>query len=379
MRFFNKVTDYFSLSKSQQGGIIIMMILIVLMLTANFLIPYFVDDPVVVDEAFLTEVEAFRASEVVKIQNQITDPFPFDPNSISINQMLELGLSDYQAEMIVKYRNAGGKFYKKEDFKRIYSITDADYEKLEPFINIASIEPKNQILQPKVELTPRPFNPNTADSVLFADIGLSWKQISQIINYRNAGGKFRIKSDFNKLYSISGEEYEKLQKYILLPSKLDSSEVTLVDSDEKKQKKERVQVEINSADTLELTKLYGIGPYYARKIVAYRNQLGGFYEPSQLMEVFGIDSTRFFNFSDQVIVNPDLISKIDLNRAGFKEILKHPYFEYYLVKSIFNYKDAVGDFKSVAELKQIDLVYEELFRKLQPYLMVESEDSVNGR
>jgi competence protein ComEA len=130
-------------------------------------------------------------------------------------------------------------------------------------------------------------------------------------------------------------------------------------------------VELNSADTSDLIKLRGIGPVFSGRIVAYREKLGGFYDKSQLLEVFGIDTNRYFQFAHQVFADTLKLKKMDLNHTTFKDLLRHPYLEYYLVKSIFNYKDAVGAFRSVDELRQIDMVYDQLFEKIKPYLTVE--------
>lgn len=373
--FFNQIKNYFSFSKSQQAGLIIMFVLIILIMLANLLFPYFIKEDLVNDDEFKREIEAYRKAIVQQEEvDAISDPFPFDPNSISFAKMLELGLTEYQAKMIDKYRNAGGKFYDKEDFRKIYSITDREYEVLEPYIVISKPEIVRTEKKVKQQLLPKPFNPNDADSVLLSEIGLDSRQISNIINYRKAGGVFKIKSDFNKIYNIADADYEKLQKYILLPSVIDSSEIIeKTRGDMPAKVKQRDIVEINSADTTELTKLYGIGPYYAKKIIVYRDRLGGFYDKSQLLEVFGIDSMRYFKFENQVVVDKGVIKKLNLNTALFNEILKHPYFEYYMVKEIFNLKDAKGDFTAVSELRQIDLMYDELYDKIRPYVTVENK------
>jgi competence ComEA-like helix-hairpin-helix protein len=334
-----------------------------------------VKDEEIPDDGFLAEVEAFRKSLVqVDDSVKIINPFPFDPNVISFSKMIEIGLSEYQANMIIKYRDAGGKFYDKDDFRKIYSITEEDFNALSSFIMIAEPDRESVVKAATQKIVPRPFNPNDADSSLLSKIGLSSKQVSHILNYRKAGGKFTVKSDFKKIYSISDNDYEKLQKYILLPSKIDSAEIAEEEKrNEDQEEFKRPFVEINSADTNELTKLYGIGPYYAKKIITYRESLGGFYDKAQLLEVFGIDSSRFYKFEKQVKVDKSLINKLDLNNSGFKEMLNHPYFEYYLVKAIFNYKDAAGGFKSTSDLKQIDLLYDELFFKIEPYLTVKEE------
>lgn len=375
----SKIKNYFTFSKSQKAGVIILSAILLLFIAGWFVLPDLIDGYIEPDISFKAEVAAFVSSAKTEPTEKFAGAFPFDPNSISKPQMTELGLTEYQAEMILKYRQAGGEFRENEDFKKIYSITDEDYLKLEPFIHISRKEPvvRNQIREHK--LTPVPFDPNTADSNLLSGLGLSQKQVSQIINYRKAGGIFRIKSDFAGIYCISDREYRNLEKYILLPSTPETVHIVSEKSKRSTTASQKILVEINSADTSDLEKLYGIGPYYAKRIIDYRSRLGGFYSKSQLLEVYGIDSTRYFGFADQVEVNRRLIHKIDLNRADFKTILNHPYFEYYLVKAIFNYKDAVGDFVSVNELKEIDLMYDELFYKVVPYLQVENEISHNEK
>ena len=46
-------------------------------------------------------------------------------------------------------------------------------------------------------------------------------------------------------------------------------------------------VELNGADTTTLQLLHGIGPVFARRIVRYRERLGGFTSTEQLLEVYG--------------------------------------------------------------------------------------------
>jgi competence ComEA-like helix-hairpin-helix protein len=189
-----------------------------------------------------------------------------------------------------------------------------------------------------------------------------------MLNYLEAGGGFKVKSDFMKLYSISDLDYEKLAEFILLPEKDTLKKTQVVEY-----VKEEVLVEINSADSAELTMLSGIGPSYAKRIIKYRTLLGGFYQKDQLLEVFGMDSTRYNGFIDNVEINPGLILKMDVNEVEFKVLLKHPYVEYYIVKSIFDYKDEHGRFNTVEELKSIPFIYEELYEKLKHYLTVKEE------
>jgi DNA uptake protein ComE-like DNA-binding protein len=253
----------------------------------------------------------------------------------------------------------------------MYSISDEEYVILEPFIVIEEIrKEKRPVVKKEPEFIPEPFlfDPNQVAELDWKKLGLKEYQYQNMLNYIEAGGGFKVKSDLMKLYSISDLDYEKLADYIQLPEK-----DTLKKTQAVEYIKEEVLVEINSADSAELTMLRGIGPSYAKRIIKYRTLLGGFYRKDQLLEVFGMDSTRYNGFIDNVEINPGLVQKFDLNEVEFKVLLKHPYVEYYIVKSIFDYKDEHGRFNSVEELRNIPLIYEELYEKLKHYLTIKEE------
>jgi DNA uptake protein ComE-like DNA-binding protein len=95
----------------------------------------------------------------------------------------------------------------------------------------------------------------------------------------------------------------------------------------------------------------------------------------QLLEIRGMDSVRFNQFSHQLTADPGLVRKIDINSITFKELLRHPYFEYYLVKAIFSYKDEIKAFDSVGQLRSLPVMYEELFEKISPYIQISNSDN----
>ena len=99
--------------------------------------------------------------------------------------------------------------------------------------------------------------------------------------------------------------------------------------------------------------------------------MGGYHDFQQLLEIRGVDSTRLAGLAGQVTTDPQMILKMDLNTVTFKEMLRHPYFEYFLVKAIFSYRDKVKRIRSVDELRDLDIMYDELYEKIAPYLSVE--------
>ncbi|MCD4664503.1 MAG: helix-hairpin-helix domain-containing protein, partial [Bacteroidales bacterium] len=133
-------------------------------------------------------------------------------------------------------------------------------------------------------------------------------------------------------------------------------------------KKDDFLIDLNKADTLDLQQLKGVGPSYARRIVKYRDMLGGYNSKKQLMEVYGMDSTRYMGFVTNIEVNSDSVIKIDINTATIKQMIKHPYIEFYMAKSIIKYREEIGGYTDLAQLLNAQLIYKELYDKIKPYL-----------
>ena len=96
----------------------------------------------------------------------------------------------------------------------------------------------------------------------------------------------------------------------------------------------RQKINLNTADSMALMTLRGIGAVYASRIIKYRNLLGGYYDKSQILEVYGITKETYSLFCDDITASADDIVKIPVNTASFKEILHHPYFDYDMVVKI---------------------------------------------
>jgi len=127
-------------------------------------------------------------------------------------------------------------------------------------------------------------------------------------------------------------------------------------------------VELNSADTFDLQRLRGIGPAFARRIVSYRERLGGFLNKKQLLEVWGMDSARYHSIERQIMVEVDSVRKININQATFKELLRHPYFPFSLTKSIMLYRQKEKRINAAENLRNIQGVNDSVFHRIIPYL-----------
>ena len=112
-------------------------------------------------------------------------------------------------------------------------------------------------------------------------------------------------------------------------------------------------VEVNEADTNMLKELPNIGSSFAKRIINYRNQLGGFVKREQIMEVFGMDSARYNNIRDYLVIDTCKINRLNINHLPFKELLRHPYLQYEDVRIIVNHREQRGLITSWEQLLTI--------------------------
>lgn len=213
------------------------------------------------------------------------------------------------------------------------------------------------------KLTPFPFDPNTLDSAGFRQLGLRPKLVHTILNYRNKGGHFYRKEGLQKIYGLQPNEYEQLESFINIAQPNDQKGYAQPDA---------IVIELNSADTGALVKLRGIGSRLSMNIIQYRTQLGGYATVTQIKEVYGIKQETFDAIRGSLRVNVSKIKKINLNEATFAEISQHPYLRGDVGKAIVDYRKKKGyHLEDIGQLKEIELINEELFRKIAPYITVQ--------
>lgn len=108
--------------------------------------------------------------------------------------------------------------------------------------------------------------------------------------------------------------------------------------------------DINFSSKEDLMKIKGIGTKLSKRILDYRNLLGGFVDDIQYKDIYGINDTIIEEIRNNFYINKKNIKTIDLNNSTFKEILKHPYLTYNDVKIIFKEKAKNGNIKNLDSL-----------------------------
>lgn len=129
-------------------------------------------------------------------------------------------------------------------------------------------------------------------------------------------------------------------------------------------------LDINTADTLLWERLPGIGPVLSRRIILFRDRLGGFHDIRQVGETYGLADSVFVKIQPLLQLGSVSLRKIDINKTDEKSLADHPYIDTKLARAIIRYRNNHGPFRSVEGLKAIALVDEVIYRKLEKYLVV---------
>ena len=136
-------------------------------------------------------------------------------------------------------------------------------------------------------------------------------------------------------------------------SKSKSESKSELNSQKLKANSPKLIVNLNSTDTTELKSLPGIGSFFARNIVEYREELGGYVEINQLLELYAFDSSRLETITPYINIDRISLRKINVNTDDFKIILRHPYIEYEDVKKIVNHREKRGFIKNWEEYLKV--------------------------
>lgn len=267
---------------------------------------------------------AFRPGKVPDDISSLTDPsdglqsstgtvqsiaalFTFDPNTVSYDDLLLLGLTERQAATLINYRGAGARFRRPEEIIRVYGLDSSTAARLIPYIIIKDHYEENASGGMKTHAAvARPG-----------------------AKYDRSGGP----------PASSGEAET--------PAPL---------------------IDLNQSSAAGLETLPGIGPVLAARIIKYRNLLGGFVDSRQLTEVYGIDSSVVKLILPMVTVTLDSVSPLVLDSASFGDLARHPYVGYEAARLISRYRTLAEEPLTLGAMVRVNVITARQAERMAPYV-----------
>ena len=207
------------------------------------------------------------------------------------------------------------------------------------------------------------FNPNTYTLSDWINLGLSEKQSVVILKFTARG--IYTEEDLKRIFVIPDVLFELIRDSVIYPERFQNSPNQ---ESFKKQAKQITLINLNTADTTEFMKIYGIGVFYAKQIIRYREKLGGYFTKEQLFEVWKMTPEAYAKIKDHVFISEKDVKRININSVTIEELKVHPYLKWNQANSIVKMRIQRNGFKNIEELKESVLIDSETYEKLFPYL-----------
>jgi competence ComEA-like helix-hairpin-helix protein len=395
----NFLTSYFYYSRGERNGVMVLAILSLSLLALPNIYSLIIKPTSIITNfsSFEHEIATFVEQKAANTEggrlnnqnNQNNEPvlFPFNPNNATKGDLINLGLSARVATTFVHFREKGGRFFKKEDFKKIYGIKESDYERLEEYItleNDGSFSSKSydhtphyyqnntsKETQRTIEL--KPFDPNTATEIELLSLGLENKTVKVLLKYREKGGRFRTKDDLKKIYNLSDIDFFRINSFVQIAENqtITKGYLPTIQNTEVLKKtgiQEQVPIDLNRANMEDLLQLRGIGRTFALRILEHRERLGGFTSLNQLKEVYGLPDTTLNSITPFLRLISSPHRKIKINTATIED-LTHPYLIRKQAEVIIRYRINHGAFRNIEDVKKVGVLSENVAEKLKPYIV----------
>jgi competence ComEA-like helix-hairpin-helix protein len=180
--------------------------------------------------------------------------FAFNPNTASKEELQQLGIPARVSHTINNYRKKGGKFFRKEDLKKIYGLKETLYQKLSPYIQL----PDNK--------TPLQIDINKATIAEWQQLrGIGPSLSGRIVKFRDKLGGFISIEQVAQTYGLPDSTFQKIKP------KLKASPI-------------QKTIQINSWSKEELQQHPYINWKQAQIVINYRKHHGKFADQEAILQ-----------------------------------------------------------------------------------------------
>jgi competence ComEA-like helix-hairpin-helix protein len=344
----------------ERKGLTVLLLITALLLLFNYLTP-FLYRPKPVDYSALFASLEYPKMDIRKSTedaNKFVEIAPFDVNAITAEGLQEMGLSKSVAKAWINYRNALGEFKRIEELEKVYGLERHWLE-----------TNRAHLLFKKVKV-----DPNIADQTDHKAAGLNDESIVSLQKYKNRGGTIYRKeelaylagTDDSSLFQL--ESAVEIESEFLPPLLVSDTFSTKKFAEETEIERENVKIDINDSNEYQWQQIKGVGPFYARSIVKYRNLLGGFSEIEQVAETYNLPDSVFQAIRPFLISSP-VVKKMPINTISVDSLRLHPYLNWKQASIMVNYRNNHGPFKEIADFYKIRVFDSTFVKKIEPYIV----------
>lgn len=303
-------SDWLNFSKKARKGIFVLIGLFILIAISPRIYYRFIQPPIQYDVKYidLSKLKDKDEPALTKTNKYTVPDKPFDPNLYTVADWVNVGLSEKQAQSILKYIDKGGKMEIKKDLKKMFVVDDELYAALEDKIDLPVSKPK--VLRKTIE-------------------------------------KKGLKNTSKTTSTKESESEEETKTTITKP------------------------ISINTATRNDLQQIKGVGPFFADEIVKLRERFGGIIAPSQFLEIYKMDEEKLNEILPYIHIDKKAVKKLNVNTASIEQLKQHPWITSDMANSIVYFRENYKKYATLDELLLSPYINAKTLRRLAPYLTIE--------
>lgn len=270
---------------------------------------------------------------------------------------MRLGLSTTDAGRAESYVRAGGRISDTDDLERLELGDSADRHRIGTVLKALppiwkNRTPKNRYTRSMIEITPFRIDINRVDSAELSATGLPVYLQRRWLRYLESGGRFTTAEDLLRLYGMDTLWVNKWKAHLY--------------AEEEATDKVVVSVSLNLIDSASLCDAFFLAPWDARKVIRYRERLGGYFFSSEQLWELQIDSQSVRRL---ITLEPGSVpeGRVDLNTCDHNRLVSHPYIGWERAEAIEYYRSRVRPIRSVEDLVGIQSLDSAWYNRVKHY------------
>lgn len=362
--FFN---EFFYYTAPERTGVLALLSLCVVLASGNWWLPWLLQAPAA-EVSLPVFPTAWAATASTDTLGAFVPGSRVDVNAPTYASLRALGLPSATIRAWLGYVKKGGRFKGPGDLARFRGLAPADRARIMPML----VFPAKNEHQPAASRLPTAapehalfaFDPNTATLEELRQLGLSARLANNLLRYREKGGRFRKAEDLQRLYGLAPEAYERLQPFVHIAGGRENNVAPPAAPPIAPPPR---LLDVNTAEAADWEQLRGIGPALSRRIVGFRDRLGGFSSLAQIAETYGLPDSTFQQVLPQLQWSP-VYRPLLVNLHGAEELSRHPYLDKRSAVAIVHYRNQHGPFRQASEVRNVLALDKAMVDKLMPYI-----------
>ena len=239
---------------------------------------------------------------------------------------------------------------------------------------------ENQEAKNEVESAFGDFDPNTVTKAELEAMPVPGNVRKNLLQYRQAGGTFKTAKDIRKIYGMNDSLFFQIKDHIKIKSIKEQPVILPEGKNAITSMKLSGTIDPNVASYKDLRK-YGLNEFQANNLIRYRNSGGRFHSGTDLLKIYGIDSTFYLSLSDYIQIKEAKTDlkfpledslHIELNSIDTAGLMKLPGIGSTLAGRIIKYRKLLGGYYSKKQLLEVYNLNGETYEKIQASLYVDT-------